>query len=389
MNARSLLILLPLAALAPGGPAPAQEPAQAYGSLEDLRASYAKRLIELDRRRLADLTALAARQTPEEAEPTYRELFRLAVARNLYTEAQSAAAAYLKAGGVEPEDRAIAALVLVISQADRGEFDRSLESLAGFIQSNPVADEPTRRLDPSTAIAVGESYLQRLVNGQRYDVARKACEMVLARKPGPEVREHFEARLKRLKMLDAPAPEIAGRDVEGDPLKLSDLKGKVVLVDFWATWCPPCVEAIPDLRALQAKYGDEGFTILGINLDAHRDDVEGIDAVAPIVKGFVLNARVTWPSILLGEPKPGDPADLYGVEEIPASFLVDKQGKDRPHRPDRPRAGPGRVRDVEEVTGPHRHRPSRRDEPAGRFASLPPDSRKFREQVPDHRTKTA
>ena len=63
------------------------------------------------------------------------------------------------------------------------------------------------------------------------------------------------------------APEWQLSDVDGKPVKLSDFKGKVVILDFWATWCPPCRAEIPGFVAIQKKYADKGFTVIGVSLD--------------------------------------------------------------------------------------------------------------------------
>ena len=307
--------------------ASAQAPGN-FDSLEALRASYAKQAIDLERRRIADMTALAAKQTGEAMEVTYRELFGLAIARDLFTEAEPAALAYMKTPGGEVRDNAIAAYVGVIAKANRGEYDASLADIKAYFERFPVDADPTKRVDPGLAVAIGEAYLQRLFRGNRYDIAAKACEMIVARRPEPEVRDHFRERLARIGMVGKPSPNIQGRDVDGDAVSLSDLKGKVVLIDFWATWCPPCVASIPDLQALRAKYGKDGFEVLGVNLDARREDVGSVDKARPIVKKFLLDARMSWPIVLVGPAGgPGDPTAAFGVEDIPASFLVGRDGR--------------------------------------------------------------
>lgn len=327
MPTRATLAFLAILGTSCASVANAQEKTAPFKSLDELHASYTKQLWDLDRKRIVDLTKLAASQSVEEAAATYRELFGLAVARELYVDAEPAAILYMKSGAGDPQDRALAALVTVIALANRGEYDQSLATLSEFFQQHPVTPDPQKRVEPSTAIALGEAYLQLLIRGGRYDIAKKAGEMVIARRPEPEVRSHFQARLKRLDMLGKPATEIIGRDVDGRQIKLSDLKGNVVLVDFWATWCPPCVTAMPELQAVQAKFEDQGFVILGVNLDAHRDDVDGLAKATPIVKEFLLHTRASWPNILLGEPLAGDPTESYGVDEIPASFLISREGK--------------------------------------------------------------
>src|SRR5271165_2735568 len=76
-----------------------------------------------------------------------------------------------------------------------------------------------------------------------------------------------------------PAPEVTLKDIDDKDITLAQLKGKVVLINFWATWCAPCREEIPWLIDMQKAYGDKGFTVLGIAMDE-----EGKSAVAPYVQ---------------------------------------------------------------------------------------------------------
>ena len=109
-------------------------------------------------------------------------------------------------------------------------------------------------------------------------------------------------------------------------MSLADLKGKVVLIDFWATWCPPCVASIPALNALAQKYHDQGFVILGVNVDAMHEDVKEASTALQSVRRFLVKHRVTWLNLLNGQGK-DDFAAAYSVEQIPANFLVGRDGK--------------------------------------------------------------
>src|SRR5262249_29212096 len=114
------------------------------------------------------------------------------------------------------------------------------------------------------------------------------------------------------------------------PVLLSNLKGKVVLVDFWATWCPPCVDAFPSLGQLAREYKDRGFEILGVNLDdlARTEPRQLASKGEPDtgdLRSFLVAQRAGW-SNLVG-PGADAAAKAYGVEEIPANFLVDREGK--------------------------------------------------------------
>jgi peroxiredoxin len=102
-------------------------------------------------------------------------------------------------------------------------------------------------------------------------------------------------------------------DLQGKPWHLQDLRGHVVLVNFWATWCPPCRKEMPDLQALYDKYKEQGFVILAIS-----DEEAG--KVAP----FISQRNISYPVML----DPGRKVnDLYRVEGIPKSFVYNREGK--------------------------------------------------------------
>ncbi|MDQ1469780.1 MAG: hypothetical protein QOJ99_1260, partial [Bryobacterales bacterium] len=111
------------------------------------------------------------------------------------------------------------------------------------------------------------------------------------------------------------APEFELKDATGKVVHLADYKGKVVLLDFWATWCGPCGIEIPWFVEFQRKYKDRGFEILGISMD---DD--GWKSITPYVAEKKINYR-----ILLGDDKTGD--QYGGVEALPTTFVIDRDGR--------------------------------------------------------------
>jgi cytochrome c biogenesis protein CcmG/thiol:disulfide interchange protein DsbE len=123
---------------------------------------------------------------------------------------------------------------------------------------------------------------------------------------------------------DLPEPELTLKDLDGKDVSLSEYKGKVVLVNFWATWCEPCRVEIPWLIEMQQKYGAKGFVILGIALDE-----EGKSVVAPFVgkERFDVNGQklpMSYP-ILIGND---DAADKFGgLFGYPTSILISRDGK--------------------------------------------------------------
>jgi len=132
--------------------------------------------------------------------------------------------------------------------------------------------------------------------------------------------------MDRLKLLGKYAPPISGVDIDGKAISLSGLKGKVVLVNFWATWCPPCVAEIPRLNALAEKFHDRGFAVMGINVDAMHEDVKDTKTALTAVRRFLVSQNITWTN-LLSRTGADDFTKAYGVEDIPASFLIGRDGK--------------------------------------------------------------
>jgi len=109
------------------------------------------------------------------------------------------------------------------------------------------------------------------------------------------------------------APDFSLENTEGKEIKLSDYKGKIVILDFWATWCPPCRVGIPDLVALQKEYKKD-LIVIGISLD-----IDTKDDVVPFIKAF----RINYP-ILYGNEKIVN--DYGGIGAIPTTFVIDRKG---------------------------------------------------------------
>ncbi len=111
------------------------------------------------------------------------------------------------------------------------------------------------------------------------------------------------------------APDFALKDADGKTVRLSEYKGKVVLLDFWATYCGPCKIEIPWFMDFERKHKDQGFSVLGIDMDD-----EGWDAVKPFVSDVGINYR-----IVVGNDATAD--KFGGIEALPTTFLIDRQGR--------------------------------------------------------------
>ena len=110
----------------------------------------------------------------------------------------------------------------------------------------------------------------------------------------------------------SPAPDFTLRDLEGKDLTLSSLRGRVVLLEFWATWCPPCRESLPAMEKLYRKYRKEGMEVVAI---AVRDDA---DEVRKLVAADGLSFRVFLDDEAVSR--------IYGISGIPALFMLDRKG---------------------------------------------------------------
>jgi peroxiredoxin len=117
--------------------------------------------------------------------------------------------------------------------------------------------------------------------------------------------------------VGSPAPEFAMNDASGNPVSLSSFKGKVVLVDFWASWCAPCREENPNVVAAYNQFKDKGFTVFGVSLDKDKAAWEKA----------IVDDKLTWTHVSDLKYWDNAAAKLYKVQSIPANFLLDKEGR--------------------------------------------------------------
>jgi thiol-disulfide isomerase/thioredoxin len=135
-----------------------------------------------------------------------------------------------------------------------------------------------------------------------------------------EKQEAAAAAAKRIQdslVVGATFPDFNETDVAGQPLSIAGHKGKVVLLDFWATWCTPCRIELPNVIAAYQKYHAKGFDIIGVSLDEDKAQL----------LGFIKDQNMSWPQFFDGQRWDNKLAVKYGVQSIPAAFLLDGEGK--------------------------------------------------------------
>jgi peroxiredoxin/YHS domain-containing protein len=147
----------------------------------------------------------------------------------------------------------------------------------------------------------------RTHDGVRYGFCTEKCAKEFDADPAAYVPASLPRR----------APELTASDLAGRPVTWKGLEGKVVLVDFWATWCAPCRKSMPELQALHDKYASRGFTVLGISIDEAKS--------ASKVKKFAASKKIRYPIAIDSEKAPT--WERFRVKAVPAAFLVDQEGR--------------------------------------------------------------
>ena len=130
-------------------------------------------------------------------------------------------------------------------------------------------------------------------------------------------KQHAANEVQERLIVGASFPDFHETDLDGKPLSVSNYKGKIVLVDFWATWCGPCVEELPNVLKVYHQYHDKGLEVIGVSLDEDKAKLTG----------FLQEKQVPWPQYFDGKGGDNKLANAYGVETIPTTYLLGRDGK--------------------------------------------------------------
>ncbi len=335
----STLVIASAAALA-GGHQNFDEPAQpkpkvvvagvAGASVQAINEDYARQLLQIERQRLQRLVQLAANQPPKEAAETYEQLFRLAIAANLFTEVEPAAKVVLKTPqNAPPVIQFLARTIDIIASADRGAIEESLADLRSLNASLSVrkanGEAAAGALDTSALLAICDAYYGRLIQGDQFDAAKSAFRLMIDESDNPAVKRYCANRLSQLDLIGKPAPAIEGTDLDGKKVSLAEQKGNVVLVVFWASWCMPCSTEVAWLNQAYNNYRGRGLRVIGVSVDTMQSDGPKLETLMPNIRRFVIDRNIRWPNLVNGQGA-ADYAKAYGVTDIPANFLIGRDG---------------------------------------------------------------
>jgi peroxiredoxin len=198
-------------------------------------------------------------------------------------------------------------------------YDQAIQYLNEYL-ANAAATE--REQQAYAHLYLGESY-----KGQGgYDKAEAEYKLVLSKYSDVNQRltQYAQSNLQGLESerklaIGGEPVAFTVKSIDGKTLSPAGYKGKVLLIDFWATWCGPCVAEMPNVKKVYAKFHPKGFEIVGISLDQSRDRLDQ----------YIKTNEIVWPQYFDGKWWNNDVAVRYGIKSIPATILVDRTGKIR------------------------------------------------------------
>ena len=159
-----------------------------------------------------------------------------------------------------------------------------------------------------------QAHLPRAVMRSRAGVAVVVAAALGLATPAHAGSEHLDALMVQTLPTPIPAPAIRLADVDGAPRTLESLRGSVVLLNFWATWCIPCRDEMPAMERLHRSYRERGLTVLGVNFKES----------GPEVRAFLEKLGVSFGTVLDTD---GRVSEKYRVRGLPVTFLVDREGR--------------------------------------------------------------
>ncbi|MCC6284322.1 MAG: TlpA family protein disulfide reductase [Phycisphaerales bacterium] len=199
----------------------------------------------------------------------------------------------------------------------------------GFVQGRetPVADKmgpveaflakaPTDERGASLLVQTAD-YSREIDQETKLSLYRRS----LAAFPNARANKYVVGQIRRIDELNKPFELEFQEATSGETVSFADLKGKIVVVDFWATWCGPCVGEMPHMKELYAEWKDKGVEFVGISLD-QAEEKGGLDKL----KKFVKDNEIPWPQYYQGNYWDSEFSVSWGVNSIPCIFVVDHEG---------------------------------------------------------------
>jgi thiol-disulfide isomerase/thioredoxin len=264
-----------------------------------------------DRALIRDLSEYLKRNPKaEDRDQGFAALFNKAIEHDWFGDSEEMALRYLKNDPDGPV-KALAEIIATMSRAQAGRHDEALTRYMELINGLGKSDQE------DFATSFSETFAASAVAAGEFAIARRVYQTLQDRFPESQgLRDKVARELGRLDRVGKPVPSFEAQDVAGRAVRMESFKGKYVLVDFWATWCGPCIGELPRLQAAYQKYHGSGFEVLSVSLDETRT----------AVTDFVKVRNLSWPQLHNGTAG-ADLVDAFGVSSIPATYLIDPDGK--------------------------------------------------------------
>lgn len=222
----------------------------------------------------------------------------------------------------EEKSGATAELKALVSQIET-KFREGVPTEAALAQEFKEFDEllakhKGEKTDDVAQILFTKAEIYRMVDDAKGKALREQLKREFPDSAAVKMLQQLEKaeQVRAALVVGTKFPDFSEKDLNGQPLSVASYTGKVVLVDFWATWCEPCVHEIPNVIKTYQAHHKDGFEIIGISLDGGLQQLNG----------FTKEKNMTWAQYFDGKGPQNKLAAKYGVTSIPSTYLLDRQG---------------------------------------------------------------
>lgn len=287
-----------------------EKPAEASAETKETDKSFQSILDKHNQAAVVEIKAyIDANPEADDISQAYGFLFQNALALNLDKDAQELAEKYLAREAVEPQLKVVALQIRALGFVEQGKPEEAIKTLGDILGEREIRN-------PTSLIEFGFSLANRLQLEDNVEAVKACYDKIADSYPlNRQLESMIDTRLDRLSLVGKPAPALKAKDWEGKEIDLEEYKGKVLLIDFWATNCGPCLQEMPNVLQCYHKYNGKGFEVLAVSLDRVQEQAESL----------VKRANIPWRQVM-NDSEGGDLSEPYFVPTIPAMYLVNQEG---------------------------------------------------------------